>query len=254
MIHLLRERFRQGYRTFPYPACEPVLSDRFRGRPEIAPGDCPAGCRQCLDACPFGAIQLGANGEPEIDLGRCLFCADCAKACSRGRLAFSGEYRLAARGREDLRVTDRPAPAIEPLEHRLKKLLGGSLKLRQVSAGGCNACEADANVLNTPAFDLARFGIQFVASPRHADGLLVTGPVSENMRSALLDTWEALPEPRLVIACGACAIAGGPHAGNPEVHNGVGTLLQVDLWVPGCPPHPYTLLHGLLALLGRLER
>jgi Ni,Fe-hydrogenase III small subunit len=121
-----------------------------------------------------------------------------------------------------------------------------------VSAGGCNACEADVNVLTTVVFDLGRFGIQFVASPRHADGLLITGPVTQNMRLALLKTWEAVPAPKLVIAVGACAIAGGPFRGHAEVVHGAEGLLPVSLFVPGCPPHPLTILDGLLRLLGRL--
>jgi len=133
----------------------------------------------------------------------------------------------------------------------MHRLFGRSLKLRQVSAGGCNGCEADTNVLNTLVFDLGRFGIQFVASPRHADGILVTGPVSQNMRSALLATYEAIPSPKLVIAAGACAINGGPFIDGPEVYNGVDGLLPVDLYIPGCPPHPYTTLDGLLRLLGK---
>jgi Ni,Fe-hydrogenase III small subunit len=131
-------------------------------------------------------------------------------------------------------------------------LFGRSLKLRQVSAGGCNACETDTNVLSTVVFDLGRFGIQFVASPRHADGLLVTGPVSRNMELALRKTYEAVPEPRIVIALGACAISGGPYRGHPEVRDGADSLLPVDLYIPGCPPHPLTILDGLLRLLGRL--
>jgi Ni,Fe-hydrogenase III small subunit len=124
--------------------------------------------------------------------------------------------------------------------------------LRQVSAGGCNACEADANVLTTVVFDVARFGIDFVASPRHADGLLITGPVTQNMRAALLKTWEAVPPPKLVIAMGACAIAGGPYAGLPDQNDGAASVLPVDLYLPGCPPHPLTVLDGLLRLLDRL--
>jgi len=108
------------------------------------------------------------------------------------------------------------------------------------------------NVLNTVVFDLGRFGIQFVASPRHADGLLITGPVTENMRLALQKTYEAVPSPKIVIAVGACAIAGGPFIDHPEVHNGADRVVPVDLYVPGCPPHPITILDALLRLLGRL--
>src|SRR5205085_11234446 len=133
----------------------------------------------------------------------------------------------------------------------LARLLGRSLKLRVVSAGGCNGCESDVNVLNTVGWDLARFGIQFVASPRHADGLLVTGVVPENMRLALLKTYEAVPAPKVVIAVGACAIAGGPFAGHAEHHDGVSKFLPVDLFIPGCPPHPLTILDGLLRFLRR---
>ena len=139
------------------------------------------------------------------------------------------------------------------LDKKMIKIFGRSLKLRQVSAGGCNACEADVNVLGTIGWDLGRFGIQFVASPRHADGLLITGPVTQNMELALKKTYDAVADPKIVIAVGACAVSGGPYIGHPEVHNGAETILPVDLFVPGCPPHPLTILDGLLRLLGRIQ-
>ena len=252
MIDILLARLRQGHRTLPYPAGEAPLPDRFRGRPRLDPSRCPGDCpAPCLAGCPTGALQRGEGGL-RLDQGRCLFCLDCPDLCPHGLLGFEREHRLAARRRDDL-VLLGPAQGVPPgtLDDPRRSLLAHSFKLRQVSAGGCNACEADANVLSTLAFDHGRFGIQFVASPRHADALLVTGPVSENMRVALRKTWEALTPPRVVIASGACAIAGGPFAGHPEVHQGVAGLLPVDLFVPGCPPHPLTLLDGLLRLLGR---
>jgi Ni,Fe-hydrogenase III small subunit/ferredoxin len=249
MLKIIRERLRQGHRTGSFPKAEPLLPERFRGRPQLAPERCPEGCRTCAERCPFGALTH-QSGSLRLDLGLCLFCANC-DACPHGVVSFTRDYRLASRRREDLLAGQGESPLVEALTGEMRRLFGRSLKLRQVSAGGCNACEADLNVLNTLVFDLARFGIQFVASPRHADGLLVTGPVTENMRFALLDSYAALPAPKLVIASGACAIGGGPFRGSAEVHDGIGGLLPVDLYLPGCPPHPYTTLDGLLRLLGQ---
>jgi Ni,Fe-hydrogenase III small subunit/NAD-dependent dihydropyrimidine dehydrogenase PreA subunit len=251
MLKIIRERLRQGHRTTRYPREAPMLPEHFRGAPLIDPARCVDDCRACVAACPFGAIERVASG-PRLDLGLCIFCGECAAACPHGALAFSRDHRLAARCREDLLAGADGHRLAAALDGEMRRLFGRSLKLRQVSAGGCNACEADLNVLNTLVFDLGRFGIQFVASPRHADGLLVTGPVTENMRTALLDSYAALPAPKLVIASGACAIGGGPFRGSPEAHDGIGELLPVDLFIPGCPPHPYTALDGLLRLLGRL--
>jgi Ni,Fe-hydrogenase III small subunit/ferredoxin len=252
MLDICLARLKQGHRTIAYPAQAPALPDHFRGLPVIDSSKCPDGCRACAEACPTNAIASSA-GQLRLDLGRCLFCTDCTHACPEGAIRYTQDHRLATRQREDLIVDGQTRQLAAVLEDKSRRLFGRSLKLRQVSAGGCNACEADLNVLSTVVFDLGRFGIQFVASPRHADGIVVTGAVSENMRAALLDTYAAVPAPKLVIAVGACAISGGPYIDNPEVHNGCGSLIPVDLYIPGCPPHPLTILDGFLRLLGRLE-
>ena len=251
MLKILAARWHQGYRTVRYPKGEPVLPDRFRGMPTLAPAKCLDSCTACVTACPVGAVSRTRGLT--LDLGRCLFCGACEAACPHGAIRFTRGHQLAAREREALVRTGREADMKAALESGMRKLFGRSLKLRQVSAGGCNACEADCNVLTTVVFDLGRFGIQFVASPRHADGLLVTGPVTANMELALRKTYEAVPAPRIVIACGACAIAGGPYIGHDEARNGVSGILPVDLHIPGCPPHPVTILDGLLRLLGQIE-
>jgi Ni,Fe-hydrogenase III small subunit/Pyruvate/2-oxoacid:ferredoxin oxidoreductase delta subunit len=252
MLNVIRTRVRQGHRTTGFPVQLPVLPEHFRGLPRLDAAKCPQGCQRCVEVCPTDALSSDVGGL-QLDLGRCLFCTECQQVCPTDAVHFTPDYRLATRTRPALRLGQQELRLADTLEHKLQRLFGRSLKLRQVSAGGCNACEADVNVLNTIVFDIGRFGIQFVASPRHADGLLITGPVTENMRLALQKTYAAVPAPKIVIAVGTCAISGGPYRDHPEVCNGADSVVPVDLYIPGCPPHPVTILDGLLRLLGKLE-
>lgn len=253
MLKIIATRIEQGCRTLAFPGEAAKLPERFRGRPALDSHKCRNECRACQDACPTQAIQV-VDGKLQLDLGRCLFCRECVTACPEGAIHYTSDYRLAATQRQALVLSSDEIPKVEALEAASRRLFGRSLKLREVCAGSCNGCEMELQALGNVVFDLGRFGVQFVASPRHADGLIVTGPVTENMRAALLKTYEAVPSPKLVIAVGACAISGGPFRGSPQVHNGVEGVLPVDLYIPGCPPHPLTILDGLLRLLGKIEQ
>jgi Ni,Fe-hydrogenase III small subunit/NAD-dependent dihydropyrimidine dehydrogenase PreA subunit len=252
MIRILRARRNQGHRTLPFPRGVAVLPERFRGLPVINPAAVGPGCAESVEACPTRALTLD-QGKLSLDLGKCVFCGDCAAAGPSGAISISRGFRLSARTREGLTVAGGEGPRVEALDAAARRMFGRSLRLRQVSAGGCAGCEVEAAALQNVVFDFGRFGIQFVASPRHADGLLVTGPVTRNMELALRKTYDAVPSPKIVIAAGACAISGGPFAGHPEVLGGAASTVPVDLFIAGCPPHPLTMLDGLLRLLGRIE-
>jgi Ni,Fe-hydrogenase III small subunit len=253
MLEFLRARLQQGTRTSAFPAGGADFPERFRGRPALDPTKCDGTCAGCIERVPSAVLRRGTGDVVEVDVGASLFAPEEAAACDHGALVFTRDHRMAARTRPGLISPDGEVELAAALETKMRRLFGRSLRLRSVAAGSCNGCEAELVALGNVVFDLARFGVQFVASPRHADGLVVTGAVSANMRSALLRTWEATPAPRLVIAVGACAINGGPFRGSPEVSDGVPPELPVDLWIPGCPPHPLTILDGVLRLLGRLD-
>lgn len=251
MFKVISNRLEQGYRTTTYPKTPINLYSRYRGLPEINPECDPAIVRQCADCCPQDAILVE---EKKIDLGRCTFCGQCAQVADGAFVRFSQNFEMGAACREDL-ITNGSLPDLAAhAKSHFKKLFGRSLQLRQVSAGGCNSCEADTNVLGTPFFDLSRFGIDFVASPRHADGIHVTGPISNNMKTALLDTYAAVPAPKVVIASGCCSISGGPFHGSREIVGDLNALIPVDLYIPGCPPHPLTTLYALLAFFKKEHR
>jgi Ni,Fe-hydrogenase III small subunit/Zn ribbon nucleic-acid-binding protein len=243
MLNTLKNRYEQGCRTSTYPKTTITLPEDYCGLPMVsqdAPDEIAA---QCAAACPQDAIDAQARS---IDMGRCVFCGHCERLSGGQFVSFTRNFEISTATREHLMTKGSLPVLAQHAKQHFKKLFGRSLQLRQVSAAGCNACEADLNVLATPFFDLARFGINFVASPRHADAAVVTGPVSRNMKTALMQTYEALPAPKVVIAVGSCTISGGPFRGSPEITEGLEQLLPVDLFIPGCPPHPLTNLHAFL--------
>lgn len=259
IFDILRVRTAEGYQAIRDPRRQAV-DPRFRGIPLLDQAACSlsescSGVHECVRVCPAAAIGF----EPlSIDLGRCVLCGDCATACPVGAIGFSGEHRMATSTREGLivksgeRIEDWPA-RLEPAGREIRTILGRSLKLRSVSAGGCNGCELELNAAHNVNFDIARYGIEVVASPRHADALVLTGPVTRNMAPALRDVWAMMPGPKLLIAAGACAISGGVFAGSPELDRSFLEEHTPDLYLPGCPVHPLTIVNGILGLLGRTK-
>lgn len=246
MIKSLFVRKSQGTQYIPdLRAADPV---GFRGKPAIGAAACATGCSACLPVCPSRAISL----DPvRIDMGRCVLCGDCEPVCPSAKLGFNNDFKLAATARDALTLSA-DHPDIDPVKvsQALHQRFGRSLKLRSVSAGGCNGCEMEINALGNVNFDLGRYGIDLVASPRHADGLVISGPISRNMAGALQIAWDAIPEPKLVIAVGACAISGGIFAECDGVDRAFLDKIKPALFVPGCPSHPLTFINGILDILG----
>jgi len=246
MFKSLKVRANQGWQYIEDP--RKAVPAGFRGRPVIAVKPCAQGCMECQKVCPTKAIAL----DPvRIDLGRCVFCSECVLACPEKKIEFTAETRMGAATAEGLVVLPgRAAPTPVAASAALKKLFGRSLKLRQVSAGGCSGCELELNALANVNFDLQRYGIEWVASPRHADGLVLSGPLTRNMADALQLAWDAMPEPRFLVSFGACAISGGPYSESPVLDRAFLDRFGPALFVPGCPPHPLTFIAAILDLLG----
>jgi len=241
-------RLAQGEPVIPDVAAA-ILPERFRGKPKIDSSRCPEGCSKCVDACPTGAISLNPLS---IDLGACVFCPLCIEACPEGAITCTNDYKMAATSREGLLLREGGDISPEGCTQEIRRLFGRSLKLRSVSAGGCNGCELELNALGNVNFDMGRFGIEFVASPRHADGVVISGTTTRAMESALGATYQAVPGPKLLILFGACAISGGIFQGSNELAREFIERHKIDLYIPGCPPHPLTFIHGLLEYLRKL--
>jgi Ni,Fe-hydrogenase III small subunit/formate hydrogenlyase subunit 6/NADH:ubiquinone oxidoreductase subunit I len=280
MFNILQKTFRAGIVTTAYPTQAARISEQSRGCPRFN-FERWHDARPAADVCPTGAIAIeegNSSRRVTVDYGLCIFCGLCAEATLEGAveitqqfelatvdrrsLVLSAEYSLNADGTHRELLATHIGSSVEPdlegtgqlLHQSVQKLLGRSLAIREVDAGSCNGCEQEIVALSNPVYDVERFGIHFVASPRHADMLLVTGPVTRNMEVPLLKTYQAMPGPKLVVAVGACGISGGIFGENYAVIGAVDKVLPVDVYVPGCPPRPQALLHGILLAMGRLNK
>lgn len=285
MFEVLRKSLSTGVVTTSYPDTPAEVCTDARGKPEIDWTNWKD-ARPSVAICPTGAISYhDLNGQrvARLDLGKCIFCGLCAEvdkairmtndcecaARQRDDLVTSAVYSLKPDGTHDhivsppftpklgrIELSPSHSESIEGLGQQIKgradRIFGRSLHIREVDAGSCNGCEIEIVGLNSPVYDVERFGIHFVASPRHADMLLVTGPVTRNMELALKETYDAMPAPRLVVAVGACGCSGGIFGVNYATVGAVDAVIPVDLYIPGCPPNPHALLQGILVAIGRL--
>ncbi len=246
MFHAIKTRIAQGSQYIK--DVRHAQPRGFRGLPVLADKECAEGCKECVSACPTQAISLA---PVRLDLGKCVFCGECESSCPSSIFSFSESVRMAAGSRGEL-IVSRASPELSPVRvnESIRRMFGRSLRLRSVSAGGCNGCELELNALTNVNFDIGRWGIDFVASPRHADALVLSGPITKNMAAPLRLAWEGLPAPKFVVAVGACAISGGLYAEAPALAREFLDEFQPSLFIPGCPPHPLTFINGVLDLLG----
>jgi len=274
VLNVLRATLRMGRVTMPYPGVDEAASPAYRGRPALDAGRCTC-AGACVEVCPSQVISLHPSGpdtsEWRLDLAGCVFCGLCEDACPEGAIHLTNEFALAARTRANLveacTVSGRPTgtrqsvevsraqpthPAAAP-NRRIRNLLGRSLHIRHMDTGSDNACDWEIAALLGPVYDVQRLGIDFVASPRHADMLLVTGAVTRHLQPALMATYVAMPSPKLVVAVGDEACGGGVLQGSYAVAGGVDRVLPVDVYIPGSPPRPQALIHGILLALGRAQ-
>ena len=273
MLKLITYLMQQGVATVKN-IC-PDLAEGVRGLPMLTYAPCQSGCTACVDVCPTDAIsvfKIEDNNHVRLDLGACIGCGYCVDACPTGTIKNNPTTRVAVRTREELILTTAGAASAAankeiitaarsaaestkgkiPVADSLAKAswFGRSVAARIVSTG-CSACDMELGAAGNPIFDIERFGVHIVASPRFADALIVTGPVSKGMQEALVSCYGAMSSPRVVVALGTCAISGGVHKGGYAEANGVDNILPVNVYIPGCPPHPWSIVHGMLLAMGK---
>jgi Ni,Fe-hydrogenase III small subunit len=250
MLENLKIVFHQGKQYIPDPTTMEVPGI-FRGRPVISLEKVDE--TELIALCPTNAIT---NQPIQIDLGKCTFCGECAMRFPE-KISFTKEYKIASNERERLIITEGEDKPIEvnpdTVRKEIHRVFGKSLKLRQVSAGGDNSCEMELNAANNVQFDISRYGIDFVASPRHADGIVITGPITKNMAEAVQICYDAIPEPKIIVLVGTDAISGGLFADSPAVDRSFLNNHHVDLYIPGNPAHPLSIVNGLLDLTRKLK-
>src|SRR5664279_371111 len=247
MLNTLKIIYHQGKQFIPDLTTAKVPGI-FRGRPEISREKVDE--KALASVCPTNAIS---ENPVTIDLGKCTFCGECTRLFP-GKIHFTTDYKLSTNERSRLIVAEGTISAIslnpDPIRNEIQKLFHGSLELRQVSAAGDNSTELELNACGNVNFDMGRYGIEFVASPRHADGIVITGPVSKNMAEPLEITYKAIPSPKIIILAGTDAISGGIFEGSPALDRSFIEQNHIDLYVPGNPVHPLTFINGVLDLLG----
>lgn len=254
MIKLLSYLLGQGVATAK-TICPPFDKDA-RGLPLLTQSPCQgSSCNQCAEICPTQAISVfgqGSESKVALDLGSCIGCSLCIDQCPTGTIGENRSTRVAVTNRQDLLLTNDQTvkEAVPQSQTKEDKPFRQSLSARVVSTG-CSACDLEIGASGNPIFDMERFGVNVVASPRYADALLVTGPVGKGMQTALLRCYEAMAEPKAVVAVGTCAISGGVHKGGYADANGVDSVLPVDCYIPGCPPHPWSIIDGVLKAMGK---
>jgi Ni,Fe-hydrogenase III small subunit/formate hydrogenlyase subunit 6/NADH:ubiquinone oxidoreductase subunit I len=289
MLRVLKQAIKTGVLTNKFPGVRSVPPSGFQGKPVIDFVRCTT-ADISADACPSGALSFRTTKEdPDagtrtaeltLDYGKCIFCGECMLASPKS-IVIAPELPEPTTSKEDLisraryqknrddhwecvETVSNPGPNTQDTQEQATfealgaavreaahKMFGRSLHIREVDAGSCNGCEIEITSLNNPVYDVERFGIHFVASPRHADMLLVTGPVTRNMEIALRQTHDATPAPKLVIAVGACGISGGIFGQSYASCGGVNAVVPVDVYIPGCPPGPEAILRGILLALER---